>query len=80
MKNLIKNIIANSQDSKMLRRDIFRYFIIDPNHEIRRSQISRAIEKLTLDGVIISKLVSGTNYDATEYSLSEEYKETMLHI
>ena len=80
MKNFIKNIIANSKGSKMLRSDIFKYFAISPNDEIKRSQIRTAIKKLKSEGIIISKQVPGENYEITEYLLSEDCKETMLHI
>lgn len=72
MKNLIKNIVLNSKDSKMLRKDIYDYF--KDNEEVKRKDIRTAISELVGEGVLIYKLVKGKNYGVAEYSVSEEWK------
>ena len=77
MKTLIQNIITNSKDSKILRIDIFEYF--RTNEDIKRRDISKALNELINEKKVYAKLVNGENYGVTEYSLTQEWKEALIY-
>ena len=77
MKNLIKNIVANSKDSKILRKDIFNYF--ESNEAVSKKEIKVAISELVEEGLIKINEVDGEFYDVHEYELTEKgSKEFMI--